>query len=301
MITVCYAPEALCLYEIKYIPSTLNFISKIYDLVQSSNRVILDFSRTKTITAAASVVLFAHVNRIQLFRNNPNLFVFRCKNSPLYQSFFIPCYLQALQAGTEEKLKRLEQQKHLYQSGTLPHLKLAALKDHFKIVRMNYPSQSTVFKTLLLLETAMYEALLNVNHHAYLGVNPQSPTRWWQQLRIDIRNNQLSFIVYDLGIGIVESYLEHGIANITSLFHSKTDILRDILKPGVSRWNSIERGNGFTEMLRPSQFTSNVGTWIFSNNLHFEYFPKFKIDFCEEMPYTVPGTLIEWVVDLKDD
>ncbi len=108
-------------------------------------------------------------------------------------------------------------------------------------------------------------------------------------------------IVYDLGIGIVESYLEHGIANITSLFHSKTDILRDILKPGVSRWNSIERGNGFTEMLRPSQFTSNVGTWIFSNNLHFKYFPKFKIDFCEEMPYTVPGTLIEWVVDLKDD
>lgn len=300
MITI-RVPETLCLYEEKHITPTLNFISRIYDSVKSNRKVILDFSATTTITSAASVVLFAHINRIQLFFKNSDLFVFRCKNSPLYESFFIPYYLPALQAGTEEKLKKLEQQKHLYQSGTLPYLKLTALKEKFKAARMNYSPQNSIFNTLLLLETAMYEALLNVHHHAYLGISPQSPTRWWQQLRVDVKHNELSFVVYDLGIGIVESYLEHGVVNMTSLFHSRTDILKDILKPGVSRWNSIERGNGFTEMLRPSKLAGNVGIWIFSNDLHFEYFPKFNIDFCEEMPYKVPGTLIEWVVDLKDD
>lgn len=131
MITVCYAPEALCLYEIKYIPSTLNFISKIYDLVQSSNRVILDFSRTKTITAAASVVLFAHVNRIQLFWNNPNLFVFRCKNSPLYQSFFYSMLFTSSSSGHGRKIKNIGTTKAFISIRYIATFKTCSLKKSF--------------------------------------------------------------------------------------------------------------------------------------------------------------------------
>lgn len=296
------APKVLCLYDEYSIAETLKFIANIYECVNNKRRVILDFSNTEKITSAASVALFAHVNRIQLYFNVPDLFTFRCQYSPLYDNFFKRYYLKALKADTDEKLKRLEEGGHIYQSGVFPHLKLDSLKKYFRLIRANYQSIPKIGSMLSLLETALFEALLNIHHHAYLGVETQSNTRWWQQLKLDVSKGNLSFIVYDLGIGIVESYLNHGIGlNNVSVFHSKTDILRDIFKPGVSRLNAIERGNGFSEMLKPMQGHENVGMWIFTNNLHFECFQKFGVDICKEMPYKIPGTLIEWVVDLRDN
>jgi hypothetical protein len=230
-----------------------------------------------------------------------NLFGFNCAKSPIFETFFKPYYLAVLNASTEKKLEKLEREGHIYQSGTEPHLKLASLKEYFASLRIQYSKNHKVKEMLGLLETALYEALLNVNHHAYLGINTAQPARWWQRLYIDVKSNRCSFIVCDLGIGLVESYLKDDRFKKVSIFHSRTDILRDILKPGVSRWNMIERGNGFSEILKPTQQLSNVGMWIFSNDLHFEYFPKFDIDLCEKMSFTIPGTLIEWVVDLKEE
>lgn len=296
------APRVICFYKQNTVSESLTFIAQLYESVKQGNfPIVVDFSQTREITAAASVALFAHINRMQLFYRIPNLFIFHCVASPIFQTFFVPYYLEPLRADTESKLKKLEKMVHIYQSGTEPHLKLANLKDYFSSLRRQYSGNSKVKEMLGLLETALYEALLNVNHHAYLGINTAQPARWWQRLHIDVESNHCSFIVCDLGIGLVESYLQHGITNNLSIFHSRTDILRDILKPGVSRWNSIDRGNGFSEILKPTQQLNNVGMWIFSNDLHFEYFPKFNINICEEMPYTIPGTLIEWVVDLKEN
>ena len=81
------APPILSLYNEREAIDTLLFIERLYNF--DAAVVYVDFSKTKEITAAASLVILAHIHYIQLFKNNLGCFVFDCKKSPIYKSFFI--------------------------------------------------------------------------------------------------------------------------------------------------------------------------------------------------------------------
>lgn len=294
------APEEICLYEEKNLIKTLKFIQNIYEMVNVSSEIIkIDFANTTNMTAAASVVLFAHINYLQL-RTKPNRFIFEnlALNDTEHKDFLTKIYAKALRAGSVQALNRLETSNNLYQSGILPHEKLPYLKVFFRNIRMQLGEESLLLPTISLLETAVYEALLNVHHHAYLNVQGE-PTRWWQYLYFDPTKKTLTFIIYDLGIGIIESFIKHSEKKTTSLFHSKTDILKETLKPGVSRWNQIERGNGLADMMKPT--LSDVAVWILTNQVYLEKSPQFDIDLCYETSYSLPGTLVEWHFELRNN
>lgn len=293
------APRKICLYRDETMLSTLFFLQQIYESTENGTKyVTINFNLTEEITAAASVVLFAHINRIQLISKNPAIFTFRCKNSPLYSTFFKPIYLKVLEAGTEEKLNFLEQSNSYYQSGTLPHLKLPVLDRIFEPIQHFYSTNQSVLSILGELKTAINEALLNVHHHAYLGFDVDVPTRWWQQILFQPKDNSLQFIIYDLGIGIVNSFLEHSTHKPTMIFQNKSDILREIMKTGVSRLPEVERGNGLSEMFKLSNY-DNMAVWLSTNQLILKKAKPYNIDECEECLYSIPGTLVEWHFQLE--
>lgn len=148
------------------------------------------------------------------------------------------------------------------------------------------------------MKTAINEALLNVHHHAYLGFDVNVPTRWWQQILFLPKDNSLRFIIYDLGIGIVDSYLEHNSHKPMVIFQNKSDILREIMKTGVSRLSDVERGNGLSEMFKPSN-RDNTAVWLSTNNLILKKAKPYNIDECEECLHSIPGTLVEWHFQLE--
>ena len=63
---VLNAPKVFCIYDQETVVETLNFINQIpYVVFQSNSYLKLDFSDTEEITAAAVLILFAHVTRCQ--------------------------------------------------------------------------------------------------------------------------------------------------------------------------------------------------------------------------------------------
>lgn len=294
------APKSICLYQPHRAINTINFIEKIYRFLNNGNKLLLDFSQTREITAAASTVLFAHINRAQLFYQEPDLFEFRCLGSPsrIYH-YLNEIYFTALRADSEEKLQELESMGAIFQSGTKAHLKIDNLQIFFQHLRNLHSSDLNKLNSLSLIETAIKEALLNVEHHAYLGTNLAIEHRWWQLLSYSKPDNVVNFVVYDLGIGIVDSFKEYNEnGNPITLTNSK-DVLLETLKPGITRWNSIDRGNGLPEVVKPTE-DENVGLWISSNGLIYCNAKKYGINHeCGESGFFLPGTLVEWNLSLE--
>lgn len=298
------APKTLCIYDEKHILKTLNFISELYRLAEDEtvSFVKIDFSDTEQITAAASVILFANISYLQILKKNSGFFIFNTKKSTIHHSVFIRGkLLRTLMAGSVSKLDRLEQELNFFQSGTTP---IEKRKTNRKLLSVFHQQSCGQYKNpialenfLEKLEVALAEASLNVFHHAYEGIDKE--VRWWQGLWYSPKNNQITFILYDLGIGIVDSFSkEKTSANI--LFPEndpKLEVLKEALRPGSSRFSSIGRGFGSVDILRLSA-CSPVATMIHSRDVRYT---KKNDEERYEISYDIRGTLLEWDLNLPDD
>lgn len=257
----------------------------------------LDFRKIAHFTSAAATVLFAHINHLQRTTNTTFKFLFD-KKSPLNAQLSI--FRQAINANTEEKLLALETKFSPWQSGCVPNSKIEQIINYFNALRNSLKLNQNESDTLSLLQTAIYEALMNVQDHAYLGEKSHWEKRWWQMLWCSNRDKHpfINFIIYDLGVGIVESYKHHNQRELSPFLRSADDILRDAVKLGHSRSGELERGNGLYEMFRPLE-EKRVALWMYSNNVLLRRIPSKNIDDCYSVPLTLPGTLIEWTFSLE--
>lgn len=289
------APSTLCLYSPKACKDTLLFLAEIYELVQEVDPVVLDFSHTIEITAAASLVIMAHINRIQALKHK-DIIQFYSQKSKLYKEFFKGFWLDALTANTEGKLDSLESVKHPFQAGKTAHLKVPHIAKFFNDLKLNKNLNN---KALDLIQTAIKEALLNVEHHAYIDTELSIPFKWWQLLWYSSKHNRINFIIYDLGIGVVDSFKYHnqGKPNVFLNLNNPEDVFLETIKAGVSRWGTIERGNGFTEIIEPSHI-DGVDLWILSNSVSYERSSITNKITCQRIEAKLAGTLLEWSFDL---
>ena len=289
------APVNVCIYRDGFRGLTMKFFERIDALYLSGVKSInLDLSNVQNVSAAASVIFFAKVNRIQLRSKNPNFFKFkwpnRKKNLDGYNSVIRTGLSKALLAGDLGLLDELDE---YYQSSVEPY------KQVINTVASLYEQAPLTDEQLDLLISAVSEATLNVSHHAYeekayeTQVFEMGGKRWWQCSWYDAEDNVLVFIIYDVGVGLGRSF-QRGDVAFSQM--NELNCVLTALTVGQSRFRNVGRGNGSEDIKRPigSGCADSESLLILTGNAKYSYTSVKQIVECEPVNEFFQGTLIEW-------
>lgn len=245
-------PEKFCVYyETPDTEASLAFLRTLWQL-GLQGPVTVDLRTTKHLTGGASLMLFAHVNALQLrFGSRARvriLFPSRKHNPEGYHDVFTTGLSRALVSGSEKALALLAKDAVPFQSSNDPDshapLTVAYLTERLKL--------ASDHQLVLMLSAAISEAMLNVKHHAYAHDRTDFTgvleSRWWQYAFFHRATGRFIFIIYDLGIGIIQSY--------RAVFDYPVDdafVLEQALSYGYSRFQATEpwRGNGSEDLKHP--------------------------------------------------
>jgi hypothetical protein len=298
--TIIKSPETLCIYSDMDRGATLNFLNKIdTKLLIHQDSITLDLSNVRVATAAASVLLFAIVNRAQLLRNDPNVvrFNFPSKNTnPLGHTFIVKTGLaRALNSGSLDKLEELRTDEQFFQSSAEPMVHL------FSTIDMLQSKAKLNDEQLLLLSSGISEAMLNVSHHAYENsqfenFNSLLGKRWWQCAWFDPNTDSAFFIIYDLGIGIFKSFTSNLNGSIPKSPLYETEIIQKAFTLGQTRFNLPERGKGSEDIKAPirSKHAKREALLVYSGRAAYTFESGNPRAQARVVPELVPGTLIQW-------
>lgn len=310
-LVILEAPSHLCIYTSKYRFQTLTYIKKIANVIhtQNSHSVHIDLSRVVFASAAASVLLFAVLNRAQLLIGE-ELFIRvslprKISNPEGYRWIVSTGLGKALLANTSEKLEALVNEKRYFQSSTNPEQSL--------VKTVNMLTEKALFseEQFILLAMGINEAMLNVFNHAYDGSSFEEMTelmggrRWWQCAWFDKARDRVVFIICDLGIGVASSFANKQFISDEDLFE-ELKCVQTALTSGNSRFHTPGRGNGSEDIKRPigSGCTKNEQLLVFSGKALYR-FESGNIDgsapVCDYLPTRIQGTIVQWSLVPKRD
>lgn len=296
--TVLKSPPKLCIYSDADRPATLNFLNMIETLVlKHQSEVLIDLSDVKYASAAASVLLFAIVNRSLFITSKSNLIRFKWpkkEKNPDGHRWVVSTGLSiALSANTTGKLANLTKDKRYFQSAVEPF-------EHWKeTIDMIDETALLTFEQFLLVSSAISEAMLNVSYHAYQDesfnshIELMNGKRWWQCSWYNKETNKVVFIICDLGLGIHRSFTS---ASTMFTGFSEVTSVQTALSAGQSRYVNAGRGNGSEDIKRPigSGCADSETLLVFTGHARYSYNSNNPMPQCERLPEFIPGTLIEW-------
>ncbi|WP_449576934.1 hypothetical protein [Lelliottia nimipressuralis] len=296
--TTIQAPKRLCIYNDTDRKPTLRFLNLVDNTINSGRgEVVVDFTHLEFAGAAASVRLFAIVNRAYFVKKSSNFIRFlwpRKEQNPYGHRYIVGTGLSiALMANTTEKMDKLCSDKRFYQSAVEP------FEHWINTLDMIDDKALLTVDQYRLVSSALSEAMLNVSYHAYEHpmfagvVNNMEGKRWWQCCWYNHETNKIVVIIYDLGLGIHDSFtsaspLFRGYDNITSVTTALT--------AGQSRYVNAGRGNGSEDIKRPigSGCADSESLLVFTGNVKYSYNSDYEVPNCELIHEYMPGTLIEW-------
>ncbi|MFS2060001.1 hypothetical protein [Kosakonia cowanii] len=298
MMTPKVAPIKFCIYSDDSRAETLKFINKIEEIgVKNRSKLTVDLSNVKFASAAASLLLFAIVNRAQFLTKDPNLVRFiwpkKEKNAEGHKWIVGTGLSVALLAGTKEKLKLLTEEERYFQSAVEPYPHLVTTVSMLQKQALLNEHQFD------LLGKAIGEALLNVSHHAYEdeAFNQDllllEGKRWWQCAWFNPEENRVVFIICDLGLGIFKSFRPHG--DGFSVENEVSSVQRAMLD-GESRFIGSGRGNGSEDIKRPISTGSedDEKLLVLTGRARYSYNSGDSSPRCERLAEYIPGTLLQW-------
>lgn len=296
--TTIKTPKRVCLYNDADRKHSLSFLNLIDNTILGGRgEVVVDFSELEYLGAAASVRLFAIINRAYFVTKRSNVVRFiwpKKEKNPSGHRYIVGTGLSiALMANNTQKLEKLCLDQRYYQSAVEPF-------DHWmKTLEIIDDKALLTFDQYLLVSSALSEAMLNVSYHAYEHqrfedvIDEMGGKRWWQSCWYNHETNKIVFIIYDLGLGIHDSFtsaspLFRGYDNITSVSTALT--------AGQSRYVDAGRGNGSEDIKRPigSGCADSETLLVFTGNVKYSYNSNNEVPKCEWIPEYIPGTLIEW-------
>lgn len=294
MMYVLKIPRLLCLY------SNFDETAEVLSLLDSPYQVLtLDFSQTEEITAAAALALVSHVNHVQRSRKNNGCFVFDCKRSPAYRKLFIEGeLLSVLKSG-----RHLAGGNRLFKAGNrwnfAQHRKAIykQLDSYEGRLKAEIGKQSERFFSYL--RTSISEVLLNIREHAYPDDANGSDQSWWYMFWHG-DDKHIHFLVYDLGVGIARSYVDHATKERATLYNALQDshILQEAWQPGMSRRIGEGRGNGLANVVHGTEDWPESQLLILSGSaMGMLNNGKFT---ARETAFIIKGTLIEWAFRLPE-
>ncbi|MDT3560481.1 hypothetical protein ROM82_09395 [Cronobacter malonaticus] len=291
-------PKKLCIYSMDSRSDTLKFLNTIDTYVLGNHRAIfLDFSDVEFASAAASLLLFAIINRAQLMTGQPKLIRFKWpkkESNPQGHRWIVGTGLsKALVAHNSTKLEALTTEKRYFQSATEPFEQwletLTMLSQHIDMTDEQFDVVSS----------AISEAMLNVSHHAYEKrgfdehVELLEGKRWWQCSWFNVEKKKFVFIICDLGCGIHKSF-----SSASTLFAGLNEVasVGTALSVGQSRFLNAGRGNGSEDIKRPigTGCVESETLLVLTGHAIYHYNSTEQVPECSWLNEYIPGTLVEW-------
>ena len=286
-------PKRFCLYR------NFDETAHILGLLDSPHQVLkLDFSETEEITAAAALALVANVNHIQSKRKNKGCFVFDCKHSPIYKELFLESKLlialRAIRAPSGNdgifhignRLNFAQHRKAIY----------SQLDEYESRLKEQIGIRSEKFFSYL--RTSISEVLLNIREHAYPDdVGGENP--WWYMFG-NGDDGYIHFLVYDFGVGIACSYVDHATQDRGIFYRNLEDahILQEAWQHGMSRRIGDGRGNGLANVVTGAREWEDSNLLILSGKARGILLNgKFT---AQQSRFITKGTLVEWAFRLPE-
>jgi len=299
---VIAAPTNLCIYDEYAVTETLSFLNVLdTSLIKKNELLRVDLSKTTNATAAASLLFFAIVNRAQLISEKSSIVQFtfpkRGVNDEGYRWIVKTGLSKALLSDTIEKVRDLQSSDKFFQTSDEPY-------EHFfsTLNMLGKEIDNSITKDFL--APAISEAMLNVSHHAYAdkcqnNIVNAIGKRWWQCAWFDSERSEVIFIIYDLGIGIYQSYTGESSFNANTTIKQKT-IIKEALTLGKSRFKQPERGKGSEDIKSPisKSMEKEQSLLVFSGRVVYSFETNSIEPNIQHIDQYVPGSLIQWSIAL---
>lgn len=325
------APEVLSIYtnKDKVFENTLHFKELLVDSRQRKGKTLITFGLTKSIDAAALLLIYSAVDQATGKSQRSDTRV-RLSNDPKVNILLKRSNLKRLLEGRElMQIKSNNQLLPVVSSDSAEYTE--EIVDFIKL--KIYNNDLTTDDESILSEAVM-EAVENVLVHAYPSLQASSETqvannivkgrRWW--LVCDVVKDQLYLAIMDAGVGIPktvkhknwfekafkEEYPELYQEIYTQLGVGERFLEKFNIKPNITDANfinismtgdlsSIEqqgRGQG-SKSIKSLVSDNNIGKlWVFSGKGLY----LFKKDGDKELynlPGAIKGTLIQWNIKIK--
>lgn len=295
------SPDVLCVYTKENSYVTYRFVQYIETVIFEYGLAInISFKELKSITAAASLLVFARITKCQLCLKLPtDLSIITPDDKGMKQLFSNSGFWSGIKPGGVSKIRKLIDSNNQYMSGSNsivehPAKVISATVINLALRGVKFSSPSTHLFT-----RGIQEAILNVDYHAY---NEDSfanvykdigDSRWWQCSWLDKENSQLVFIIYDDGMGIAPT-LKAQFPNLPT-----HEVIKEAMKVGTTRTLNPERGKGSNDIIKATCTFPNSHLVVMSGDGYYKHDANNVTS--EKLPFTLEGTLVQWVLDYTDE
>lgn len=317
------APEHISIYEFSEdaggsYSSTVSFIKEILSNF-GKRSVVLDFSETQRITAAALIVVYASID--EAGKNG------LCKGAIVWPKSS-PHSSRIIRKSNIPRLLRREDIAYKFESLEMLPVITGVGNEHLEDV-IDYILRST-YSGVMSPETeyaygdAVSETLNNVGLHAYPGKDV-AEKRWW--LLCETFGAELYLAVYDAGVGIPKTVVDRPwfLASLAKVFPGYHAELRSMfeefeaqgwkayvptkipdanlislsMQGDVTGTRKSKHGQGSKSIKALVESTTNGKLWVFSRSGLYTFEDEIGGSKLFKLPVELPGTLVQWNIQVR--
>lgn len=289
------------------------FVAFIDELMQvgSESRVLIDLRNVRQVKAAAVLLLYAVVENLQRkFGGKSRVKTTRCQSRYISQSLARFGFWELTGEARHRApyigpgLDVCSASYANQQAGDDSELRRAVKYVQHAIVHSGIDPEQGV-KAF----AAITESFSNVWQHAYDDAFypvalPDNEKNWW--IAVENIDDQLFIAVYDSGVGIPKTlskkpWYSELVSELLGLLgvsdHSDGLAIHAAVEYGNSRFKEGGRGKGLAEMKDFVSANPSGNIVIYSGTGLYEY-RSGRIETTESLPMAMPGTLIQWNIQL---
>jgi hypothetical protein len=307
-----YAPQRFELLNEPHRTELLNFLTELRKAtLVKDKRITIDFSNTRKMIAAGTLLFLAEVSRIVVARGGP------ASSGINYRYVHDAKVAQVLQQigffdtiGRVSNVRPRDEDVVHWRAVSGVGAEGEKANDLVQNVRQRLPSALS-----MPLYDGLVEAMTNCSQHAYTepredGTALLGNGEWWMFAKE--QNDKLYVVLCDLGIGIPRSLPMTTSSDVISkilasagraagLSHSDADLVQAAIEVGRSRTGLANRGKGFGDIIDVIDKASEGGIHVFSNAGYYSYALRSgsASRVVRNLKGTILGTLISWSVPVR--
>ncbi|MBS9585787.1 ATP-binding protein [Morganella morganii] len=298
---IVLVPACIDYYDHGNYNLTNRFLNKIKELVLSKQKILLNFDRTRKITASAMISFISEVSLLCELNKNEKYITFSHPKNEKMESILKQVGFYDLLNKPKRKTKEYDDVSYWnYASGINTDSKRLADNMDDLEKKLSELAQRKLYK-------GFTEAMANCVEHAYYATN--EPTRWWAFS--GIKNNKLIVVICDKGIGIPNSLpltrTEEIIDKVKKILGlsklNDSALIKIAAMMGRTRTEKGHRGKGLKDIKSIIDVLNEGSLTIHSNFGYYTYYRKngHLNDKKKEQKTSVNGTIVEWAIPILVD
>lgn len=283
---------------------TINLLNKIQNIILEKKKFKINHKKMQEISKESLLLLVAEIDRCSTLNS--------IKLKPIYKLFPKNKNIKYLlnEIGYWDYFNmNSRKSKPILENNLYMQITSGAMVSGKKIGEMIEFFEKIIYfspETREKLSDALIEASANTVDHAYTSRTKNHIKKWWLTASLNKQSNEISFVFYDQGDGILNTIknsntnikLRSFVDNLINISgYSKGDILKKLITTNLSQYKSGRRGNGLISF---KHFIDEVETGeLYISTDNFTYLAK--EDKIIQYSNALQGTLIAWRIQATND